>query len=142
MADADGAPSSVPPATLAILGGLVAVLVGGFLLLTLAGRDASAYTLFVSGPVVTSVVGVIISRRVHKVEQIATVVQAQTNGQLTAQVQGVHEHLDVQTGEILAGITSPPAETQKAGPGKAGLLPVQRSIIDVDLPADSGRHRG
>jgi hypothetical protein len=83
------------------LAALVLVLIGGFLLLVLAGRDTSTYTLFVAGPLVTSVIGTILSQRVSKVEQIAATVQKQTDGQLTAQLAGIHDHLDAQTTELL-----------------------------------------
>ena len=55
-----------------IIGGIVAlVLVAGFVLLAVIGRPTDAYVLFVSGPLVTTVVGGVLARKVQAVEHVA-----------------------------------------------------------------------
>lgn len=126
-------PVATPPlsvAALVMLGALVLVLVGGFLVLVLAGRDTSTYTLFVAGPLVTSAVGAILSGRVARVEQIAAVVRKQTDGQLTAQLATIHAHLDEQTSEILEAVPTAPAPAA----GSAGTIPPARTPLPSQAP--------
>lgn len=145
MADNVDQPSDLTAAALTVLATLVLVLVAGFVVLTLAGRDTSTYTLFVAGPLVTSVVGAILSRRVHKVERIAQTVQAQTDGALTAQVEGLHEHLDAQTAQILDPATAQPGLFGPIvpSPGRPqGAIPAPRPQSTSEVPAPWETRRG
>lgn len=71
------------------------VLVAGFVLLAWAGRDVSAYALFIGGPVVSAVVGVLITRRVATVSSDLAAVKHQTNSLLSVR-------LDTIDGELAA----------------------------------------
>jgi hypothetical protein len=93
---------SLAPSTLVILSGLFVVLVAGFLVLVLTEHDTATYSLFVAGPLVTSVVGAVVARRVRVVEGVARIVESQTNGLLSSNLAGLHDHLDAQTVELLA----------------------------------------
>lgn len=124
---------SVP--ALAVLGALVIVLVGGFLALVLTGRDTSTYTLFVAGPLVTSVIGAILSQRVAKVESIAQTVKRQTDGQLTAQLAGIHDHLDTQTVQIVEAVQ--PVAT--SAPVPQSQVPAARTAQTALGPFPSAR---
>jgi hypothetical protein len=73
--------------TVLIIGcGLALVLVAGFLVLTLAGRGTDGYVLFVSGPLVTSIVGSLLSRRVSAVESLARDALSATASMVPAQL--------------------------------------------------------
>jgi hypothetical protein len=62
--------------------GLVA-LVTGFVVLAETGNDTSAYVLFVSGPLVSTLVGALLVRKVSVVKKVAEDVRKQTNGIIT-----------------------------------------------------------
>lgn len=123
-------PGSLSTLTMAMLGGLVCVLVGGFLLLVLTGHDTSTYILFVAGPLVTTVVGALIGQRVKVVEEVARTVEAQTNGQLSESLSHIHGHIDEQTTELLEAsqraVVVPP---QASG---AGRLPAQQPAVGAE----------
>jgi len=87
------------------------VLVGGFVALALAGRPTETYVLFVSGPVVSGVVGVILSRKVKAVQQSTSVIEQHVNGLLTSRLDHVDQALGaaaVQADEIAARRARPP----------------------------------
>ena len=66
-----GRPVGLDTAT-AVVGGVIAlVLVAGFLTLTVVGRSTDAYVLFVTGPIVSTIVGGLLSKKVDRVEQLA-----------------------------------------------------------------------
>lgn len=102
MADQPATPPLISTSSSIVLVALVLVLVGGFVSLIITGHDTNTYTLFVAGPLVTTLVGAILSRRVKVVEAVARTVQEQTNGLLTAKVAGLHTHLTEQTAELAA----------------------------------------
>lgn len=132
---------ALPGPALAVLAALVLVLIAGFLLLVLAGRDTSTYTLFVAGPLVTSVIGTILSQRVTRVEQIAQTVQAQTDGQLTAKLEEIHSHLDAQTTEILDGVPVALPVVQAGKPSTSSIPAARSKDASSDSPirpAESG----
>lgn len=117
-------PYALSGLTMAMLGGLVAVLIAGFLVLVLTGNETTTYTLFVAGPLVTTIVGALIGQRVKVVEDVARAVETQTNGALSANLAHIHEHLDQQTAELLE---SPGADSPSgAADPRPGLLPAQQ----------------
>jgi hypothetical protein len=107
----DGSPSGLPSAAaIAVAGGLIVVLVAGFIVLSLAGRDTGTYVLFVAGPLVTSVVGAVLARQGAATKRLAETAVEQTNGKMSAEFVDVHDHLDGQTGLLLASLVDgPPA---------------------------------
>jgi hypothetical protein len=115
VSGSQAASGSLAPSTLAILSGLFVVLVAGFLVLVLTEHDTATYSLFVAGPLVTSVVGAVVARRVRVVEDVARTVESQTNGLLSSNFAGMHDHLDAQTVELLADSEPAPSGRLTAG---------------------------
>lgn len=110
---------------LVLIGVLVLALIGGFVALSIAGRDTISYALFVGGPLVTTIVGGILAQRQTAVEKVARVIEQQTNGLMSDQFAGVHDHLDAQTETVVATVAAvvpaapaPPAPARR--PGSAG----------------------
>lgn len=73
----------------ALVGVVVLVLVGGFVTLALTRNATDAYALFVSGPIVTGLVGIALSRKVGAVQSIAEDVRTATNGVLSGRLDSV-----------------------------------------------------
>lgn len=73
----------------ALVGVVVLVLVGGFITLAVTGKTTDAYALFVSGPIVTGLVGIALSRKVSTVQSIAEEVRTATNGVLSGRLDQV-----------------------------------------------------
>lgn len=119
--------SEVSPLSLAGTVGLAVLVVGGLLTLIILGKDTTSYTVFLAGPLVTSVAAAVINRRVRAVEAVAQEVKSQTNGQLSNQFVSVHAHLDEQTSEIIAAGPAAGSPTLPA----AGGLPSQRDAGPV-----------
>lgn len=118
-------PSQLSTGTLVVGGVLGLAIVGGYVALVLAGRDASAYALFVAGPAVTTVVGTILGKHVRAVEEVARTVEAQTVGIVPAAFDVVHAHLDAQTSELLAaGSQKPESAPDPASAAVPSLRPV------------------
>jgi hypothetical protein len=127
------APGRIGPAQLVTVAAVVLVLVSGFVVLAALGRDTTAYALFLAGPLVTSAVGWLLSTRVQRVETLAGVAVHQTNGQMSAQFAGVHDHLDGQTGAVLAAVAG---HIVPAAAGGAGNAPAGR--VRNRLPEQAG----
>lgn len=77
--------------TLAILSGLGVALVAGYVVLAALGRDVSGYVLFLGGPAVTGIVGLILKRQV---DSVATAVDA-SHGETKALIGESVSDLDV-----------------------------------------------
>lgn len=74
--------------------GLIGIaVIGGFVVLTALGRPTTEYAVFVAGPLVTSIVAALLSRRVGTVAQAVERVERQTNGVLASQFSDVTSHL-------------------------------------------------
>lgn len=78
---------------------VIVALVAGFVVLSWAGRDTAGYTLFVTGPLVSGAVGVILSKRVAVVQHVAEVVQHQTNSLLTTRLDSLDNQLNAAAGD-------------------------------------------
>lgn len=111
---------------------VVVVLVVGFVVLGLAGKDTGAYTLFLAGPLITTIVGALLAQRVHAVEEVAKSVQAQTDGMLTDRLNEVHAHLDDQTQTLLQPKPDAPEVKPAAG------LPAQGRPASWPASAEQG----
>jgi hypothetical protein len=98
------------PVVAALIGGLVLVIVGAFVVLVAVGADPSTFVLLIGAPILTAVVGVLNVRQVHAVEERARVIQEQTNGALTAQIDGVHEHIRLESQALRRMASRPPQE--------------------------------
>lgn len=81
---------SVTPDRAVILAGtvLIVVLVAGFLVLSVRGIDTGAYALFCAGPVTTTIIGAVVTR---KVSDVAVAVQA-VEQQVVAPVTPIGRH--------------------------------------------------
>lgn len=75
---------------------LAVTLIAGFVGLSLAGVDTSAYVLFCAGPIVSTAVGAVLSRKVAAVAGDVEQVKHQTNGIATAQNEALQAHLTEQ----------------------------------------------
>lgn len=84
----------VAPMVLAVVVVLVLIVVGAYVALELGGADPGGFVLLVGAPVLTGIVGTLLARQVHAVEQRARIIQEQTNGALSAQIDAVHNHID------------------------------------------------
>jgi hypothetical protein len=97
---------------------LTVTLVFGFVGLSLAGIDTTSYVLFCAGPIVSTAVGAILSRKVNAVAATVAVVEKQTNGIATAHRAQLDAHLtaqDVAAVEV-ATAAEKRAERQPQGP--------------------------
>jgi hypothetical protein len=109
---------------------LVLVLSGGFVALAIVGRDTTGYALFVAGPLVTALTGVLITRRVAQVEAVTDAIAVRTNGQLTADFEGVHEHIEEQTVQLLGGRHAAPVDPPAVLPTQGRPRPAQSPSAD------------
>jgi hypothetical protein len=87
------------------------VLVGGFVTLALTGRPTDLYVLFVSGPLVSALVGGLLTRKVAAVQAITETVAHQTNGILTGRLDHVDSQLQDASDQRVRIANPPPAET-------------------------------
>lgn len=98
---------------LAALVAVLVVLVAGYVILADRGRDVSSYAIFLGGPLVSSIVGVILTKRVAAVQASTDTVVHQTNSILTARL----DHIDA---EVASGPTTPHLPADQAHDGPAG----------------------
>jgi len=82
--------------TAILIGSLSVLLVSGFVALSVIGVDTTAYVVFLSGPLMTSVVGAVLSHKVTSVQATVKAVGNQTNGIATAQRESLDVHLTAQ----------------------------------------------
>jgi hypothetical protein len=82
--------------TAVLISALSIVLVTGFVALSVIGVDTTAYVVFLSGPLMTSVVGAVLSHKVMGIQTTMRAVEHQTNGIATAQRASLEAHLDAQ----------------------------------------------
>lgn len=75
---------------------LVVALTAGFVGLSAIGANTLGYVLFVTGPSMTTLIGVVLSRRVASVAVVVDEVREQTNGIASAQTAAVQAHLTEQ----------------------------------------------
>lgn len=90
------------------------ILVVGFVTLTIAGVDTTAYVIFCAGPLMTTLVGAVLSHKVAGVAATVKVVEAQTNGIATAARESLETHLDAQ--DRTAAIVAQDAEKRAQRP--------------------------
>jgi hypothetical protein len=96
--------------SLAAIGACVIVaLAAGFVVLSWAGSDTTAYALFVAGPLVSGVVGIVLKRRVDVVAGDVAAVKHKASDILSAQ-------LETTAAVAAAGILGAP-ETPVQAPG-------------------------
>jgi hypothetical protein len=99
----------------ALVLGVALLLVGGFVALALSGHPTDLYVLFVSGPMVSALVGALLTRKVGAVQAIAETVAHQTNGILTGRLDSVDSQLQDASDERTR-IAHPPPDDQPALP--------------------------
>ena len=99
----------------ALIAGFGLLLVGGFVTLALTGRPTDLYVLFVSGPLVSALVGGLLTRKVAAVQAITETVAHQTNGILTGRLDSVDLQLQDASDERTR-IAHPPPDDQPALP--------------------------
>jgi hypothetical protein len=86
------------------------VLVGGFVTLALSGRPVDLYVLFVSGPLVSALVGGLLTKKVATVQTLAETAVHQTNGLLGARLDHVDDQLADAAEQRVRIANPPPAE--------------------------------
>lgn len=92
---------------------LTLVLVAGFVTLAWSGRDTAAYVLFVAGPLVSTVVGVVLARKVSSVAGDVVAVKHQTNQMLTSRLDSLDTQLSAAADDRSAKAeTEMPASTR------------------------------
>lgn len=87
------------------------VLVAGYVVLAVFGKDVQTYLLFLGGPAVTTIVGAVLSRRVTGVAAAVVTAAAPLRSLVTESVSDLDEHLtqqDQTLGEIAAGVNGDP----------------------------------
>jgi hypothetical protein len=102
-----------------LIGGFGLLLVGGFVTLALTGRPTDLYVLFVSGPLVSALVGGLLTRKVAAVQAITEAVQEQTNGLLGARLDHVDNQFEAASDERQR-IANPPPDNVPAMPQPRG----------------------
>lgn len=120
-------PAPVPtitPVVALLIGGLVLVIVAAFVVLVAVGADPSTFVLLIGSPVLVAVVGVLNARQGHAIEVRAREIQAQTNGQLTTQLDAVHDHIRLESQALRRMVTRPPQE-----PAGSSLPSQRRSAV-------------
>lgn len=95
---------------------LTIVLVSGFVVLAWSGRDTAGYVLFVAGPVVSTVVGVVLARKVSTIGSDVTTVKHQTNQMLTTRLDSLDSQLSAAAADRSAIATVETAAPAAAGP--------------------------
>lgn len=110
------APEELMDRTLGALVVIIAlVLVGGFITLSLSGHPTDLYVLFVSGPLVSALVGGLLTRKVAAVQAITETVAHQTNGILTGRLDSVDNQLQ-EASDQRVRIANPPPDAVPALP--------------------------
>lgn len=90
---------------------IVAVLlVGGFVTIIATGHDAAEYVVFVTGPVVSALVGAVLVKRVAAVQNVTDVVAHQTNSLLSTRLTAIDGALSEAKSERETIASTPPAE--------------------------------
>ncbi len=116
--------AQVAPMVLAVVVVLVLIVVGAYVALELGGADPSGFVLLVGAPVLTGIVGTLLARQVQAVERRAQIIQEQTNGALTAQLDAVHAHIDEEARTLrwvaLRGAQDAPGSPLPAQRGQSG----------------------
>jgi hypothetical protein len=120
-------------ASLVLVGLVAALLIAGYVTLAALGRDTSGYALFLGGPAVTAVLGLILNHRVGTVAAAVDATQAQTTAVVAETVSGLDTHLAAQDqtlGEIHAGVIGDPVPPPPTGQ----RVPGQRESDDAAAP--------
>lgn len=81
------------------LGALVVAFIAGYVVLAATGRDPLPYIVFLSGPAVSGVVGVILARHQGAIAADVSAVRHQTNSMMTDQFQAAHEERQALAGQ-------------------------------------------
>lgn len=79
--------------TLVVSGVVFLVLVSGYVTLAALHIDTIGYAVFVTGPIVSTIVGAVLARRVGAVQAVAEDVRKATNGMLTTRLDLVDDQL-------------------------------------------------
>lgn len=77
-------------ALVAVLG----LLLAGYVLLSVNGADTAGYVILLSGPIVSTIVGAVLTHRVAVVKDVVDTVQHQTNSLLTTKLDSLNTKLD------------------------------------------------
>lgn len=125
MADRPGGARPFDLATLVVVGALGVVLVAGYVILASLGRDVTGYVLFLGGPAVTGIVGMVLTRRVTAVEDRVEVSHTDTRQLVAETASDLDSHLSDQDRVIEATAAAADA-ARKAASGQSAALPVPR----------------
>lgn len=71
--------------------GVLGILVGGFVALGLSGVPTTDYLLFLGGPIVTTLVGLVLTKRTAVLQATTDVVVHQTNDMLTKRLDTIDQ---------------------------------------------------
>lgn len=82
--------------TAALLIAVAILLVAGYIVLALAGKDTSTYVVFIGGPAVTGIVGTIVARRVTGVQAVVAATSAETHDVVKDARDDIQQHLSEQ----------------------------------------------
>lgn len=96
--------------------GVLALLVTGFIVLSVRGVATTDYLLFLSGPIVSALVGLVLTKRTVALQNATDTVVHQTNSLLT-------NRLDKIEGEV-TGASAPLLPAQGAPDRPAGEVPI------------------
>lgn len=118
--------------TLLLIVSLTVALLGGFVALSLAGVDTTAYVLFCAGPIVSTAVGAVLSHKVNKVAGVVEQVKHQTNGIAAATAAAVQAHLTDQ--DITAAQVATAAAELAQRPAQDPVQPPGVGRPSQDLP--------
>jgi hypothetical protein len=121
---------SLDTASLVLILVIAVLLVGGYVTLAALGRDTAGYAIFLGGPAVTTVLGLVLNKRVSTVAAAVVDTQTHTTAVVAESVSGLDTHLNAQDQtltEIHAGVIGDPVPP--APP--ASRLPGQRAGDDA-----------
>jgi hypothetical protein len=111
--------------TALVLGVVAAILVGGFVAITLTHNATQDYMILLSGPAISGIVGALLLKRTAAVQADVTKVKVATNGMLTARLTDIQDTLAAASTER-QDIAAAAPEVQAAHDNGNGLHPNER----------------
>lgn len=106
----------IDKATAAVIGAVAFVLIGGYVVLAALRVDTVGYAVFVTGPVVSTIVGAVLARKVAVVKAVAEDVKQATNGLLSVRLDSLDTQLASASDERAAIAAGGPVPPPTAGP--------------------------
>lgn len=115
---ASAAAKPLDAGSLFIIGLVAFLLIAGYVTLAALGRDTAGYAVFLGGPAVTGVLGLVLRRQVSNVAAAVDASQTQTTAVVAETVSGIDTHLtsqDQTLSEIHAGVVGDPVPPLPSG---------------------------